>query len=316
MTRRTLPRPHTRYHHEAYFWRGLDDFLERTVGFVLEGLELDMAVMVAVPHERWRPLRAALGPAADQVAYADMARLGRNPARIIPAWRAFVDEHAPDGTALRGVAEPVWAGRRAAEIAECQVHESLMNLAIPAAAPLWLLCPYDAGSLAPEVLAEVERTHPVVGHGAEAVSSPTYVPTEPGTALLRPELDAPPTWAEVLEFGDSDLTGVRKAVRRAARAAGLDPGRTDDLVLAVNEVAANSLDHGGGSGVMHLWRGIDELVVEVHDRGRFTDPLAGRIDPAPGQVRGRGLWIANRLADLVQIRPQPTGTVVRVSTWL
>src|SRR5690606_23480587 len=155
-----------------------------------------MPVMVAVPHQRWRALRAELGSAADDVAYADMARIGSNPARIIPAWRAFVDEHAPDGVPLRGIAEPIWAGRRDAEIAECQVHEALMNVAIPESAPLWLICPYDADALDPRVLEEVERTHPVVG----SATSPAYVPTQPGVPITRLDLDAPPGPAQRLDF--------------------------------------------------------------------------------------------------------------------
>jgi hypothetical protein len=34
--------------------------------------------------------------------------------------------------------------------------------------------------------------------------------------------------------------------------------------------------------------------------------------PADGQPYGRGLWIANQLCDLVQIRSSAAGTVVRM----
>ena len=61
------------------------------VPFVDEGLELGEPVLVAVTNEHTHWLRAALGePAADRVRFVDMERLGRNPARIIPAWRDFV----------------------------------------------------------------------------------------------------------------------------------------------------------------------------------------------------------------------------------
>ena len=75
-------------------------------------------MLVAVTPERLERLRAALGRDADEVSLVDMTQLGRNPARIIPAWRDFVDSH-PQGAPLRGVGEPIWDGRRAAEIVEC-----------------------------------------------------------------------------------------------------------------------------------------------------------------------------------------------------
>ena len=58
------------------------------------------------------------------------------------------------------------------------------------------------------------------------------------------------------------------------------------------------------------------LVVEVRDAGRIADPLVGRQLPSWDAVGGRGLWLANQLCDLVQIRSSDTGTVVRIHTWL
>jgi hypothetical protein len=72
-------------------------------------------------------LRSELGPRARHVAWADLAGIGSNPARIIPAWREFVDDHGDRD--LRGIGEPIWADRSAAELMECQRHESLSNLA-------------------------------------------------------------------------------------------------------------------------------------------------------------------------------------------
>ena len=41
-------------------------------------------------------------------------------------------------------------------------------------------------------------------------------------------------------------------------------------------------------------------------------PLAGRLRPPPTQEGGRGLWLANQLCDLVQIRSRPGRTTVRL----
>jgi hypothetical protein len=44
----------------------------------------------------------------------------------------------------------------------------------------------------------------------------------------------------------------------------------------------------------------------------LEDPLVGRERPAPEWITGRGLWMANQLCDLVQIRSLPDGNVVRL----
>jgi anti-sigma regulatory factor (Ser/Thr protein kinase) len=89
--------------------------------------------------------------------------------------------------------------------------------------------------------------------------------------------------------------------------------RVDDLVLVANELACNSIRHGGGTGTLRLWRESGELVFEVQDRGLVTDPLIGRRNPNPTTGGGAGLWIANQVCDLVQIRSTPeNGTTVRV----
>ena len=87
-------------------------------------------------------LREALGERADGVEFADMEVIGRNPARIIPAWRRFVSDHASgNGGGMRGIGEPIWADRGPDELAECQLHESLINLAFAAADSFRLVCP-------------------------------------------------------------------------------------------------------------------------------------------------------------------------------
>lgn len=326
MTQLAFPRVarSTRYRHEAVVWRGTDAFLGRTVPFVAEGVALGTPTMVAVTREHWARLSRALGSDARRVTFVDMAELGRNPARIIPAWLDFVAEHGAHGQPLRGISEPVWPGRRPAEVAEHHIHEALLNLAVPADAPLWLLCPYDADALSTEALAEVRRGHPHVAYLDEAdtddhatpLGSDGYAGREHGRRLVAAALPEPTVPADVLPFGRGDLAEVRALVARWATRVGLERNRIGDLVLAVNEVAANSLDHGGGSGVVRAWAEPGALVLEVVDAGRIANPLVGRVNPSPQQTRGRGLWMVNTLCDLLQIRSTDHGTTVRVVTWL
>ena len=296
------------FQHEALIYEGRDGFLAGTLPFIRDGLESGEPVLVAVQRDEIGLLQNRLGGDAGSVTFADMAELGANPTRIIPVWRDFVA--AGEGRPVRGIGEPVWAGRGAAEVVECQLHEALLNLAFEHDEGFRLMCPYDAGKLDPAVVHEALCSHPQVSceHGSR--------PSDDYRAdrLLDPfesPLPPPGGHAEVLAFERDGLSDVRQTVTRAADRAALRKPRTSDLVLAVNELAANSVRHGGGNGVLRIWREAEMLVCEVRDRGRIEDPLAGRRRPDMETLEGRGLWIVNQVCDLVQLRSGADGTVVR-----
>ena len=311
----TAQRPHIAYRHEALLYRGDKGFLETVVPFVREGLEAGQPVLVAVPSPRLAALVEALGPDADRVGLVDMSELGANPARIIPAWAAFLADQGAGGRPVRGVGEPVWAGRRDDELVECQLHEALLNLAVDPDAPLWLRCPYDADALPPAVLAEAGNSHPMLldEHGLHG--SPAYRGQSHALAALAQPLPPPPADAFQFTFGFAQLGELRRLVTQRSTVAGLAPDVVDDLVYAVNELAANSVEHGGGHGRLAVWRTAEAFVCEVSDPGRLADPLAGRRRPGTTGEGGRGLWLVNNLCDLVQVRTSESGTRVRLLTW-
>ncbi|HET9516127.1 MAG TPA: ATP-binding protein, partial [Actinoplanes sp.] len=129
-------------------------------------------------------------------------------------------------------------------------------------------------------------------------------------------LPEPPGQATRVAFHAGDLGALRRRIRDVADGAGLDRGARDNLVLAMHELAANSILHAGGGGVLSFWREPDALVVEVRDRGRIDDVLVGRGPLDLDAENGRGIWIANQLCDLVQVRSGPEGTQVRLWTWV
>ncbi len=295
------------FRHEACFYAGAAGFVEAIRPFILDGLGSGDAVLVVVGAAKIDLLRAALGPAATEVAFADMADVGRNPARIIPAWRRFLTESQSGGRGVRGVGEPVHPGWSPAELTECHRHESLMNLAFAGGAAWTLVCPYDIGALAPDVVADARRTHPFVADEPSA----DYCAFD-GTAAFAARLPDLLTEPVVLGFGPNDLARVRSVVRRSAELAGLGRERVADLVVVVNELATNSLRHGGGEGTLLVWPGLDGVVCEVRDRGRIDNPMVGRELPPTGDQGGRGLWLVNQLCDLVQLHSSAEGTAVRV----
>jgi anti-sigma regulatory factor (Ser/Thr protein kinase) len=303
--------PLDRFRHEAFLYAGESEFVDAVGDFVADGVAAGEAVLVVVGGHKIDRLRSVLGRDADAVGFVDMVDVGVNPARIIPEWREFVAERNGSDAPFRGVGEPIWAGRSHAETVECQRHESLLNLAFAGAPAWWLLCPYDTEALDPSLIDEARRSHPYVAEDGCTHESAQFAGLEAWPDRLDEPLPPPPPDADTLTFDAAGLESVRHHVARAARRLGLGTGRTEDLVVAVNEVASNSVRHGGGGGTLVLWRDDHEVVCEVRDRGHIADPLVGRHRPLRAREGGRGLWLVNQLCDLVQVR-NTGGSVVRL----
>lgn len=304
--------PATSFRHEALLYGGQAEFLVAALAFIRSGQAAGEDVMVAVGREKIDLLRGRLGRDADSVSFADMTDVGRNPATIIPLWSEFLERSAGNGRPCRGIGEPAWPERSEAALVECRNHEALVNVAF-GAGPTWcLLCSFDEDSLDEHVIAGARATHPFLKNGSGPGPNVDYDPGFRGWLGSDDPLSPSPLSRQQMVFGASSLSDVRSAVTEYASAAGLARARVADFVLAVNELVGNSVRHGGGEGELRLWTEPDTVLGEVSDTGSITDPLAGRRRPAPEQAGGRGLWIANQVCDLVQIRSGPGATVVRV----
>ena len=311
--------------HTALFYGTAREFLDSTVRFVRGGLAADEAVLVTLPGPHVDLLHTALGPLAEDVQFIDMFELGRNPARIIPQIRAFLDPVA--GTRSRFVGEPFWPERTSAEARETARHEALLNVAL-ADARLSVLCAYDWTRLDEDVLGDAGRTHPELVVRGERRPSVLYPAPPTANDGLGGPLPPPPPDAPLLQFTRSDLPSLVEVIWRAGTLLDLPTDRVRDLMYAASEVAMNTFKHGGGDGELRLWQDSEHrgLVCEVRDRGVLRDPFAGRRDPAASQLctnspragadsgagLGRGLWLANQHCDLVEIRSDRCGTTVRL----
>lgn len=303
------------FRHEALFYAGEAEFVERTTSFIREGVDAGEPVLVAIPRPKVDLIRSALGPEAEAVLFGDMAEIGRNPARIIPLWREFVDGYSVGGRSVRGIGEPIWAARTPEELVESQRHEALLNLAF-AGDPAWILCPYDTICVDPSILEEARKSHPLVSSGgASAQGSAASVQADEWAAPFDRPLAGTPAQAQAFPVETATLGEMRMLVLREALRTGLNGSKAEDLVIAVNEVATNTICHGGGRGTLKIWTESSSVVCEVTDEAgmhKRTKPLAGRERPKAGQEGGFGLWLVNQLCDLVQIRAFPTGSVVRL----
>jgi anti-sigma regulatory factor (Ser/Thr protein kinase) len=123
-------------------------------------------------------------------------------------------------------------------------------------------------------------------------------------------LSAPP--ALDLAFDSGMLSVLRARMHVHARRAGMNGGQAADVVLAVHELAANAITHGGETGRLRVW----DLAGALHCQVDDGDP------PAPGDparasclpdLAGHGLWVVRHVADQMQIASGPRGTRVTVT---
>ena len=128
---------------------------------------------------------------------------------------------------------------------------------------------------------------------------------------MRAGAAPPPAHAAALGYRD-DLALVRSFVASRAQQAGLASSRVSDLVIAVSELAANTVRHAGSDGSVQIWHTAEELICQVADRGQITDPLAWHRARSERVLSGKGLWLVNQLCDLVQARTSQAGTVARL----
>ena len=125
------------------------------------------------------------------------------------------------------------------------------------------------------------------------------------------------------------LHSARTQVRACASHAGFGADEAEDVVLAVHELAANAVRHGGGAGRLRIWNLAGTLYCQVDDgdlpmssrQERNHDGIAV-IKPSGFSDRpsvnslpcepGHGLWVVQQLADQMQSLSGPGGTSVLV----
>jgi anti-sigma regulatory factor (Ser/Thr protein kinase) len=290
------------YRHQALPYHGHDEFLSCCVALADAAREDDERVLFLVAAGKLDGLRDRLGVGAD-VRYVATDEHARNPALLTTLLDDF---RAADDRRCVGVNEPAVPGRSPAAQQEARFGESVLNSHRLDSWDMSVVCLYDVVDVDADALECMRQTHP------EVRGAPTNPDYRPGLAArwFASPLDDPREPGR--EVGRADLAATRGLVREHAERGGLDADRREDFVLAANEIVTNSLLHGGGSCRLTLWADDHSVLCEVRDAGHITDPLVGRLAPSPGVPSGRGLWLANHLCDLVQIRSSPAGTTVRL----
>lgn len=300
--------------HQALLYGSEEEFLAVTIPFIQDGLERDEPIQIVTTERNAGWLRAALRSDAERVTFDASSQYYRHPARALAAIHRTAREASPDGPRRRIIAEPWWTARTASETKEWIRYESLVNVVL-AGANVTLICTYDSNAIDQDVLAQVARTHPEMVECGQHRPSPSY--TDPAVVNSEynssplPELPAPVLW---LTFsGTEQLATLRDFVTDHASQIGANSKSVAPYVQAVDEVATNAIEHGGGSGVLQIWTGPRTILCEVSDTGDgLPDPLAGQLPGRPGQLVGCGLWLARQLSDLLELHSDRAGTTVRL----
>ena len=127
------------------------------------------------------------------------------------------------------------------------------------------------------------------------------------------------------EFGETTLRVLRETVLAHATAAGMPEGRALDVMLAVHELAANAVKHGGGIGSLRMSATNRELICQVSDPGSASSGLPRSSTPGsqlPGAAvqrspwpyeAGHGLWLVRKVADHMSVNSGPAGSQVTVA---
>jgi hypothetical protein len=283
------------------------------VSFVRDGLEAGEPVLVALTPEHTDWLQEALGEQAEQAEFVGMADVGRNPARIIPTMTQFLNKSVGRSRPARGIGEPIWPGRRAEELVECQLHEALLNIAVDPEVPFWLICPYDAETLSPTVVDEAHRSHPVIIGSASYRGSSCYTGRAHAASMFSSELSPPRGAPRATVFTAHTVGRLFSYLKLELYVSGLGVDEAATLATAIQLLATSSISRGATTGAVSIWNQPDALICEVTDDAIVDDVMLGRYASLDEEYAG--FWHVHDLGDLVQVRSSSTGTKVRIHTW-
>jgi len=143
--------------------------------------------------------------------------------------------------------------------------------------------------------------------GAIAGGAASGGPSDDDVAVLVARIEPLPERLTTRWPADADaLGGLRHLLRRWLTGRGANPDETYDITVAVQEAAANAVEHAYAPGLAAFTVDAEhvegEIVVTVKDRGNWRD--------ARGENRGRGLPLMRGLMERVEVEPAAGGTSV------
>jgi anti-sigma regulatory factor (Ser/Thr protein kinase) len=303
-----------RLEHAAGYHRSDADLLAQLVALAVAGFERGEPVALALRPRTERALHTQLGGTAGLIQLSHPDGPDGTSGQTLATRRALELRELTSSTGgpVTVLAEHT-ASLDGADGSFWTELDAALNVAL-ADLPVRMTCFYPELPLHLEILDGARHNHPLLLVDGRLVNNPQHrcprdvLTMRPAPA---PALLGPPDLR--ITFSAWQLHEVRTAVEEALRAAGYGRSRAEDLVLAVNEVATNAVEHGASEAELAIWTSSGSGVVcEIHDRGVLADPLPGLQAPHPSDPRGRGVWIARQLCDTLHVWADRWGTHVRM----
>ncbi len=266
------------FQHQACIYDSDQQFLQMAVPFVQDGLARGEPVLTVTTPANLELVSSALSAQGGEVDYAESAFFGRRPPQRIAAFHRYWKRHAAGrhGGQVRVIAEPVWAGRSAREVAAWTRMEAALNVTL-ADTSIFMICPYDTRIAGPGIVADSARTHPARMDGSRSSISPDY--------------------ADPAAFAAHGLSRDRAAM----------------LVQAGGEVGSYLKGGATPSATVRTWEQPGAVVCDFFQPlGCISDPFLGlrpaELEPASGD----GLWLSSQICDSIEIRNAAGGCAIRL----
>lgn len=178
-----------------------------------------------------------------------------------------------------------------------------------------MLCLGNQNQVTTDALTNFRLVHPRTLTPQGPVVNTDYLRPEEFLLLYHDDPPSPPPGCPHL---DQELTRLdqlarlRHHVRTWTREPplNLNTEDSDDIAAAIDEIAANGLEHGRPPTRVRGWALDHQIIVHVDDHGTTgIDPTTGYFLPHRDAPSGRGLWVARHIADTLTTHTTTSTTV-------
>lgn len=303
--------PAVGFAHVAVLYESDEQLRDLLSPHLAEALHRREQILAVISEAAQRVLRKAMGEAADRIDWGGPGLSSNRLGRVFGAFGDYLAQQCRAGVPTRVIGEP------SSDISPDRLSQYLRYVSMATEvyaryrSPMLFL--WDERRYSPEVLAQIRAIHPqLLKSNGTIVNSEYRAPTDflTASATSAPAVPADPDLDVPLESADS-LAELRRRLRSWGAATTLNDTDTDDIVIAVDEIATNALEHGDPPARVRAWSTADAVFIRVDDHGRNGIPqTAGYVRPPTSARRGRGIWMARHLADVLTTHNSPAGTTV------
>jgi anti-sigma regulatory factor (Ser/Thr protein kinase) len=281
--------------------------------YLAQALRRREHVLLVISVTAERVLRDALSDAADRAQWGGPGLSYDRLGRMFGAFGDYLEQWCRAGVPAHIIGEPD-SDISAERLGQYLRHLSMAN-EVYAAYGCPMLFLWDERRYAPEVLVRVRQVHPfLLGNNGPMPNGEYRAPLDYLTANA-PSAPAVPRDLDLDMLLDSagGLAVLRRRLRTWGTATALNDRDIDDIVIAVDEIATNALEHGQPPARVRGWSTTDAVFLRIDDHGHTgIRETAGYVRPPINARRGRGIWMARHLADVLTTHHGPTGTTVAI----